>query len=764
MPDAITTPLRSGSTSGAPACAQASRAAIRANCPDRSIRLVCGTGSTSEGSTATGAAMDTGSMSTHSSVSTLTPDRPASRPSQVEATSPPSGVVAPRPVTTTRCASVSRDSVMQVAPSVSSGWSAGDWLGAGLLDVGDGVADGREALDVVVGDAHAELLLRVDHDGHHRQRVDVEVVGERLVRLDVAGGDAGLLVDDLCETLEDLLLASGHLGAQLLCASVGGRVVLGGACVALATADAGRTSGQDDDLGGVDQPGAETDEQRGVAALDLAGLEHPLHGEGDGGGRRVAGLADVAGHRHVRRQLQRLDHRVGDAHVGLVGDEGTQVLGADASRVERLLGHRGHLPHRPAEDLLALHGQGRELDLVVAHVQPGRPLRDGVVLGAVGAPDRGADRRLVARPDNDGPGTVAEDEGGRAVVGVGEVRELLAADHQDVLGAAAAHHVVGQRDAVAEAGAGGGQVGRSRTAEPEALSDRGGGRRCLQRVGDGRQQHRADLLRADAGLSDRLAGGRAAHVDDALVGAGPAPALDAGALADPLVGGVDALTDLGVGDDARRAVAADAEDARVGRALRRGESHQCIASLPSGCSRTRGCPGDTGSPSSTSHSTTVPPCGATTGLSSCRDTSVPMAVPGSSTVPSGRSTRRMVPLAGATSIRQVGEPSCGAALPWRAARSRAASRSSGVFRATVSTSGSDRLTRPVRVPAGGTSISAVTPSSPIVCMHRSQRTGLLTWLTIRESTSRPWAMTAPSRLEMRRVRGSWTLTAFAYDA
>src|SRR5829696_3544610 len=248
MPDAITTPLRSGSTSGAPACAQASRAATRANCPDRSIRLVCGTVSTSPGSTATGAAMCTGSMSTQSSVSTFTPDVPASRADQVDATSPPTGVVAPSPVTTTRWSSVSAVSVMRASSLFPCGGAAGvvarrvrpvAWSccrsGAGLLDVGDGVAHGRETLDVVVGDAHAELLLGVDHDGHHRQRVDVQVVGERLVRLDVAGGDAGLLVDDLGETLEDLLLASGHLGAQLLCASVGGWVVLGGACVALAT-------------------------------------------------------------------------------------------------------------------------------------------------------------------------------------------------------------------------------------------------------------------------------------------------------------------------------------------------------------------------------------------------------------------------------------------------------------------------------------------------------------------------------------------------
>ena len=121
----------------------------------------------------------------------------------------------------------------------------------------------------------------------------------------------------------------------------------------------------------------------------------------------------------------------------------------------------------------------------------------------------------------------------------------------------------------------------------------------------------------------------------------------------------------------------------------------------------------------------------------------------------------MVPLLGETSIRQDGEPSCGAALPCRAARSRAASRSSGVLSATVSTPGSARLIRPVRVPAGGTSMTPVTPSSPMVRMHRSQRTGLLTWLTMRASTSRPCCTTAPSRLEISRVRGSCTLTALA---
>jgi hypothetical protein len=48
-------------------------------------------------------------------------------------------------------------------------------------------------------------LLGVDDDRHHRQRVDVEVVGEDLSRSTSAGVDAGLLVDDLGEALEDLL-------------------------------------------------------------------------------------------------------------------------------------------------------------------------------------------------------------------------------------------------------------------------------------------------------------------------------------------------------------------------------------------------------------------------------------------------------------------------------------------------------------------------------------------------------------------------------
>ena len=102
MPDAITTPKRSLSISGAPASFQASRDAIIANCSERSKRRISTRSITSDGSTATLAAKVTENSCAHSSSSLRTPLLPASKASQVEETSPPSGVVAPSPVTTTR--------------------------------------------------------------------------------------------------------------------------------------------------------------------------------------------------------------------------------------------------------------------------------------------------------------------------------------------------------------------------------------------------------------------------------------------------------------------------------------------------------------------------------------------------------------------------------------------------------------------------------------------------------------------------------------
>src|SRR6476661_7060581 len=158
------------------------------------------------------------------------PEVPASMACHVEATSPPTGEVAPRPVTTTRVEGIRWGSVPcgMVAvrgflghggragrrPPVTSG--SADRPGSALraLDEGDGVADGLEVLDLVVGDGHAELLLGGHDDLDHGERVDVEVVDERLVQLDVVGVDAGDLVDDVGE-VRSAFLGGGH-GPSLL--------------------------------------------------------------------------------------------------------------------------------------------------------------------------------------------------------------------------------------------------------------------------------------------------------------------------------------------------------------------------------------------------------------------------------------------------------------------------------------------------------------------------------------------------------------------
>src|ERR1700760_3495137 len=149
--------------------------------------------------------MRAGRSFTQSSVSALTPLFPASMPDQVDATSPPRGVVAPSPVTTTLLSSV---------PTVigSSVIVPPDPAGV-LVHVVDDVLDRLQVLELVVGDLHAELVLRRHRDLDHGQRVDVEVVNEALLRGHFVGGHTRDLIDDLPETLEDLLLAQCHLPA-----------------------------------------------------------------------------------------------------------------------------------------------------------------------------------------------------------------------------------------------------------------------------------------------------------------------------------------------------------------------------------------------------------------------------------------------------------------------------------------------------------------------------------------------------------------------
>src|SRR5690606_18866858 len=91
--------------------------------------------------------------------------------------------------------------------------------------------------------------------------------------------------------------------------------------------------------------------------------------------------------------------------------------------------------------------------------------------------------------------------------------------------------------------------------------------------------------------------------------------------------------------------------------------------------------------------------------------------------------------------RHVSAPACSVM------RSTALSRSSGVLRASVAVPLRSRLTRPTSVPAGGSSITAVTPSSRRRAMQASQRTGRVTWATSLRSASPPSVTTAPSAFD-----------------
>src|SRR5690349_22834170 len=203
MPEPMLTARRSLSISGAPASAHASRAAMIAVISERSSRRAWTRSITSVGSTASCAAMRTGSWAAHSWVSGPTPERPVTIPSHVEATSPPSGVVAPSPVMTTSAVTVS---LPCPGPRDTRARSR-SCLALGLDDVGDRVADRLEVLHLVVGDLHAELLLGRNHDLDHRQRVHVEVLGEGLLLGHVIGVDPGHLFEDFGQAAGDVLTA-----------------------------------------------------------------------------------------------------------------------------------------------------------------------------------------------------------------------------------------------------------------------------------------------------------------------------------------------------------------------------------------------------------------------------------------------------------------------------------------------------------------------------------------------------------------------------
>src|SRR5207248_5310032 len=170
--------------------------------------------------------------------------------------------------------------------------------------------------------------------------------------------------------------------------------------------------------------------------------------------RGVARFHDV--HRDVGvGQVEPFGDAFDDAGVGLVRDEGGDLVRAYSGAFARLQGERRERGGGPAEHLLAL----------LLHVRP--PALDAYRVAALGsrAPQDGPDAGLLALLGgaHDGrTGAVAEQDAGSPVGPVGEVGQLLGAHHDGVARRARPDGVVDGTQRVGEAGARGVEVVRGR--------------------------------------------------------------------------------------------------------------------------------------------------------------------------------------------------------------------------------------------------------------------------------------------------------------
>src|SRR5450759_1433493 len=291
IPDATTVPSRSPSTSGEPASAQAWRAAIIAYCAEGSIRFISGRVSTSAEGTASWHANVTAIsyFSAQSFSSVRTPDRTASAASHVDSTSPPSGVVAPRPVTTTVGVLLignSRDQAQIGRPQSADARSEVEGGGPQPCDV----AMNETASPTVTRFLTSSSGIRTSNfssasvtiviiDSESMSRSSVKDLSGRTVSVDRP-------VSSLTMSASPARIScSVYAIGVSISWSIGSVVILLRRRRRLSwTRRSGPPLGQDDDLGGVHETGAEADLQGEIPALDLFLAEQAFGGERDGRG------------------------------------------------------------------------------------------------------------------------------------------------------------------------------------------------------------------------------------------------------------------------------------------------------------------------------------------------------------------------------------------------------------------------------------------------------------------------------------------------
>src|SRR5690606_5025708 len=175
--------------------------------------------------------------------------------------------------------------------------------------------------------------------------------------------------------------------------------------------------------------------------------------------------------------------------------------------LERLVGDLGHGEGSPTEDRAALHRQEGHHSTAgllggADDVAPVLALPDVVEVLTVRAPDDRGDAVGLAATDHRSSGPVSKEDRGAAVARVGELAESLDAHDEYVGGAAGTHQVVGQGDAVAEAGAGCGDVEGGGFVGAQLVGDRGGDGRGLEQVAHGGHHDAVDVGGRQPGALD----------------------------------------------------------------------------------------------------------------------------------------------------------------------------------------------------------------------------------------------------------------------
>src|SRR5262249_20171523 len=212
----------------------------------------------------------------------------------------------------------------------------------------------------------------------------------------------------------------------------------------------------------------ERDRNRGRPGIAVAFEVHPEGGEGD---------------------PQPLGHAANDASVSLVGEHPAEPLGSNAGLTSGCLecvrhGINGRATHLGTlhRDLVAAGGEG-----YAVRRPGGSAVRHEQIVGPTPVATEVHTEEARAPAEDHGSRTVTEQDGGRPIIPVDVTREAVGSYQEDVPGRSRRERLVGKREPVDEAGAGGIEIERGDWTRAELrLHETGRRRDGVVRRGGGR--------------------------------------------------------------------------------------------------------------------------------------------------------------------------------------------------------------------------------------------------------------------------------------